>query len=259
MFAANGWTVIDAKYGKKLQAAFHEPNGELLRAAIDDMSNDMYQRLLRVDAPVVREWMPRVSRYPDDLRRLLSRWDDAQLEDLLTNLGGHDFAELRRRLRPRRPGGRAQRTVRLHAQGLEAAVHRRPQEPRRHDEQGPDGDASRRPGNRPRTTSRRRLDPWSTAGQGRQRGRGAPAGRRRAAPERPGSRHTRRLRPRLPRRDVVAADIRPRAHRHRPEHPRRIRARRDRQPRCRQLHQPGRLDQQGRGLVARRARGAAGA
>ena len=95
MFAANGWTVIDAKYGKKLQAAFHEPNGELLRAAIDDMSNDMYQRLLRVDAPVVREWMPRVSRYPDDLRRLLSRWDDARLEDLLTNLGGHDFAELR--------------------------------------------------------------------------------------------------------------------------------------------------------------------
>ncbi len=95
MFAANGWTVIDAKYGKKLQAAFHEPNGELLRAAIDDMSNDMYQRLLRVDAQTVREWMPRASRYPDDLRRLLSRWDDEQLDELLTNLGGHDFAELR--------------------------------------------------------------------------------------------------------------------------------------------------------------------
>ena len=48
MFAANGWQVVDAKYGRRLQAAFAEPNGELLRLAIDEMSNDMYQRLMRV-------------------------------------------------------------------------------------------------------------------------------------------------------------------------------------------------------------------
>ncbi len=95
MFAANGWRVVDAKYGKKLQAAFAEPNGELLRASIDGMSNTLYQRLLRVNAAVVREWMPRTSRFPGDLGRLLARWDDAELHDLLTNLGGHDFAELR--------------------------------------------------------------------------------------------------------------------------------------------------------------------
>ena len=35
MFRGNGWKVVDAKYGKRLQAAFRQPNGELLRTAID--------------------------------------------------------------------------------------------------------------------------------------------------------------------------------------------------------------------------------
>ena len=95
MFAANGWRVVDAKYGKRLQAAFAEPNGELLREAIDDMSNEIYQRLLRVDPATLREWLPRTSRYPDDMARLIDRWDDAELQNLFRNLGGHDFQELR--------------------------------------------------------------------------------------------------------------------------------------------------------------------
>ena len=48
MFAANGWDVIDVKYGRLLQAAFDQPNGELLRICIDELSNDAYQRLLRL-------------------------------------------------------------------------------------------------------------------------------------------------------------------------------------------------------------------
>ena len=95
MFAANGWRVIDAKYGKRLQSAFGEPNGELLRTAIDEMSNDMYQRLLRVAPEVLREWLPRTSRHPSDLGRFISRWDDEELQDLFRNLGGHDFSMLR--------------------------------------------------------------------------------------------------------------------------------------------------------------------
>ena len=144
-----------------------------------------------------------------------------------------------RRLRPRRPGGGAEHTLRLHAEGLEASVHRRPPEPRRHDEQGADGEAARRAGRRqerragaPRPVERRR-----TRGQ---RGRGAAAGRRRGAAEHPVPGDTGRLRPRLPRRHVVAADIRPRAHRHLQEHPGRVRARRHRQPGRRELDQPGR-------------------
>ncbi|MCY4652483.1 MAG: pyruvate dehydrogenase, partial [Dehalococcoidia bacterium] len=95
MFYANGWNVIDAKYGKKLQAKFIEPNGELLRLAIDEMPNEVYQRLLRVPPQRLREWLPRTSRYPRDMTRLVARWDDDDLQESFRNLGGHDFAELR--------------------------------------------------------------------------------------------------------------------------------------------------------------------
>ena len=91
MFGANGWNIIDVKYGRRLQSAFAEPNGELLRICIDEMSNQVYQRLLRADAAVLREWLPKTSRYPRDLSRLINRWDDAELPALFSNLGGHDF------------------------------------------------------------------------------------------------------------------------------------------------------------------------
>ena len=95
MFDANGWKVVDAKYGKRLQAAYARPRGELLRECIDDMSNEVYQRLLRSSPETVREWLPRSSRHPSDLAELIGQWDDAELHDLIQNLGGHDFAELR--------------------------------------------------------------------------------------------------------------------------------------------------------------------
>ncbi len=95
MFAANGWTVIDAKYGKHLQAAFEEPNGDLLRMAVDEMSNEAYQRLLRLPPEQLQEWLPRTSRHPRDLARFIGRWDDGALQDLFRNLGGHDFPTLR--------------------------------------------------------------------------------------------------------------------------------------------------------------------
>jgi pyruvate dehydrogenase E1 component len=94
MFAANGWDVIDAKYGRLLQAAFNQPNGELLRICIDELSNDAYQRLLRLPPGELRQWLPKKSRYSHDLRRLLDRWDDAQLHEIFWNLGGHDIREM---------------------------------------------------------------------------------------------------------------------------------------------------------------------
>ena len=95
MFAANGWQVLDAKYGKQLEAAFAEPKGELLRECIDDMSNLLYQRLLRINPATLREWLIRASRYPDDMATLISSWDDDKLQALVRNLGGHDFETLR--------------------------------------------------------------------------------------------------------------------------------------------------------------------
>ncbi len=95
MFQANGWRVIDAKYGKKLQAAYAEPGGDLLRQCIDDMPNEVYQRLLRLGPEPLREWLPRTSSSPADMEKLIGQWNDTELQDLFRNLGGHDFAELR--------------------------------------------------------------------------------------------------------------------------------------------------------------------
>ena len=69
-------------------------NGELLRICIDELSNDAYQRLLRLPPRDLRAWLPSKSRYRHELKRLLDRWDDDQLHDLFWNLGGHDIEEL---------------------------------------------------------------------------------------------------------------------------------------------------------------------
>ena len=95
MFVANGWKYVDAKYGKKLQAAFNLPKGEILRQSIDDMSNDVYQRLLRVDAQTLRDWLPRTTPFSQDMTDLITQWDDDELQALFRNLGGHDFSMLR--------------------------------------------------------------------------------------------------------------------------------------------------------------------
>ncbi len=95
MFAASGWRVVDAKFGKKLQNAFAQPNGDLLQEAIDNMPNQLYQRLLRVSPESLREWLPTACSRPQDLERFISQWDDQQLLDLIKNLGGHDFDSLR--------------------------------------------------------------------------------------------------------------------------------------------------------------------
>ena len=95
MFSANGWTVINAKYGSKLTKAFKLPNGDLFRETIDQMPNELYQRLLRVSGKELREWLPRSSNDKDILKKFTSQWDDNELQELFRNLGGHDFTSLR--------------------------------------------------------------------------------------------------------------------------------------------------------------------
>jgi len=95
MFKANDWHVVEAKYGKQLQAAFELPQGELLRECIDDLTNEAYQRLLRLPPERLREWLPRMSHYPKEMSKLLDQWSNPELQELFRNLGGHDFAELR--------------------------------------------------------------------------------------------------------------------------------------------------------------------
>jgi pyruvate dehydrogenase E1 component len=94
MFAANGWHVTEAKYGRHLQSLFEEPGGDALRAYLDAMSNERYQSLFSLPADQVRE------RFADgadrEVVRLIADLDDVTLRDVVTNLGGHDLVALTR-------------------------------------------------------------------------------------------------------------------------------------------------------------------
>ncbi len=94
-FEVSGWQVLETKFGQKLQAMFARPDGESLRRRIDDMSNEEYQNLLRLDGPALRD---KLLRGPDEkaLRTLLADLSDEQLPGLVANLGGHDLTELLR-------------------------------------------------------------------------------------------------------------------------------------------------------------------
>jgi pyruvate dehydrogenase E1 component len=78
MFEAAGWHTVMVKYGPLLQK---RPD---LRARIDAMPNEEYQRLLRADAGELRE---RIEVQTDDL-------SDRDLLATFRDLGGHDLAGL---------------------------------------------------------------------------------------------------------------------------------------------------------------------
>lgn len=84
MFRANGWAVVEAKYGRKLQSAFTQRPS--LRDRIDAMSNEEYQFLLRADPVAIRRTIG-----PD----LPASCRDDELNSLLSDLGGHDIVALR--------------------------------------------------------------------------------------------------------------------------------------------------------------------
>jgi len=98
LFQGIGWQVLEAKYGRRLQAAFGRPGGAALRTRIDSMPNEEYQDLVRLPAPAARERV--VGDAPADQRDAL--WtclkdvSDADLPGLLGDLGGHDLLELAR-------------------------------------------------------------------------------------------------------------------------------------------------------------------
>jgi pyruvate dehydrogenase E1 component len=91
-FSDAGWHVTEAKYGRRLQAAFAEPGGEALRAHIDAMSNEAYQALFAHTGADLRD--SACAGADPAVRRVLDDVPDAQLPELLFNLGGHDHDEL---------------------------------------------------------------------------------------------------------------------------------------------------------------------
>ena len=95
MFEAAGWQTITVKYGRWLRELFERDGGEALRARIDAMPNEEYQRLLRIPAAELRERLPGSGPGAGDVTRLVSNLDDGELVRAIGDLGGHDLADLR--------------------------------------------------------------------------------------------------------------------------------------------------------------------
>lgn len=91
LFEDMGWRVLEAKYGRQLQALFALPDGDLLRQRIDDMDNEEYQALIRLPGAQLRE---RLETTTPELRAVLQDVTDEELPGVIANLGGHDLAEL---------------------------------------------------------------------------------------------------------------------------------------------------------------------
>jgi len=95
MFDAAGWQTIWVKYGRWLRELFEREGGEALRARIDQMPNEEYQRLLRSSVPELRERLPGDGRGAHELARLAAALSDDELLRAIRDLAGHDLADLR--------------------------------------------------------------------------------------------------------------------------------------------------------------------
>lgn len=93
-FATVGWRVVTVKYGKKLQAAFEAPGGDVLRNWIDQCPNDLYAALCFKGGAAWRAHLESDLGRSPAVRALLDGYDDAALAELMTNLGGHDLEAL---------------------------------------------------------------------------------------------------------------------------------------------------------------------
>jgi pyruvate dehydrogenase E1 component len=94
MFDAAGWQTIVVKYGRWLRELFARPGGEALRARIDEMRNEEFQRLLRADAADLRERLPGTGPTRRELTRLVAQLDDEELLRAIRDLAGHDLSDL---------------------------------------------------------------------------------------------------------------------------------------------------------------------
>ena len=93
-FQAVGWQVVILKHGKLQQAAFQRPGGEALRQWIDDCPNELYCALTFKGGAAWRERLLRDIGDVPGMRDLLGGHSDDALQDLMTNLAGHDMASV---------------------------------------------------------------------------------------------------------------------------------------------------------------------
>ncbi|EMY34628.1 putative transketolase [Arthrobacter crystallopoietes BAB-32] len=105
MFAAADWQVLTCKWGRGIKQLFAAEGGDLLRARLEDMPNEEYQRLLRSDPGQLHERL--LGSAPDPrLAALVDPLTPRELGVAIRDLGGHDIGlllETYRQVDPTRP------------------------------------------------------------------------------------------------------------------------------------------------------------
>ena len=94
IFRNFGWDVVILKYGALMQAAFSEPGGEKLREWIDKCPNQLYSALTYQGGAAWRKRLIDEIGDQGPATKLIEKRSDAELQKLMTNLGGHDLPGL---------------------------------------------------------------------------------------------------------------------------------------------------------------------
>ena len=89
LFRATGWRVITIKYGKFMMEAFQRPGGRALRKWINDCPNELYSALIFQGGAAWRDQLTADIGCDPEAARLIARYTDEALGELMTNLGGH--------------------------------------------------------------------------------------------------------------------------------------------------------------------------
>jgi pyruvate dehydrogenase E1 component len=93
MFAAAGWQVVTIKWGRLISGLFERPAGAELRARLESMPNEEYQRMLRVRPAEIADRIAGANGSVA-LRSLVSSINPAMLAAAIRDLGGHDLGLL---------------------------------------------------------------------------------------------------------------------------------------------------------------------
>lgn len=89
IFETCGWRVVTLKYGKLQREAFRLPGGKSLQQWIDSCPNAEFAALTYQGGAAWRERLLVDIGGKPNVAKLLDRYDDAALAELMTNLGGH--------------------------------------------------------------------------------------------------------------------------------------------------------------------------
>src|SRR5262249_44831502 len=95
MFAANGWRVIELRWGHRLRALFGAPGGDRLRRRLESMPSAEYHALLRSSPSAVRKRLAAASHGIDEaIDRLLGDLPDEDVQTVIADVGGHDLGDI---------------------------------------------------------------------------------------------------------------------------------------------------------------------